>query len=72
VAPWIEIEVAVADLTDEQKAKFGDYAEFWDAATDTFYDEPNPAGVDAAAITEALRITFHSRHGLPPICECPR
>lgn len=58
-APRIEIEVAIADLTEEQKAKFGDYTEFWDAATDTFYDEANPAGVDAAHITEALRVTFH-------------
>lgn len=58
-APRIEIEVAVADLTDEQKAKFGDYAEFWDAAADKFYTEPKPSGVDAATITEALRVTFH-------------
>lgn len=58
-APRIEIEVAVAELNEEQKAKFGDYAEFWDAATDKFYTEPNPAGVDAANITEALRVTFH-------------
>ena len=58
-APRIEIEVAIADLTEEQKAKFGDYTEFWDAATDTFYQEANPAGVDAAHITEALRVTFH-------------
>ncbi len=56
--PRIEIEVTVADLTEEQKGKFGDYTEFWDGATDTFYDEPNPAGLDAASITEALRITF--------------
>ncbi|GEQ99270.1 hypothetical protein JCM17844_29070 [Iodidimonas gelatinilytica] len=58
-APRIEIEVAIADLTEEQKARFGDYTEFWDAATDTFYDEANPAGVDAAHVTEALRVTFH-------------
>lgn len=58
-APRIEIEVTVIDLTDEQKAKFGESLEFWDATTDTFYTEPNPAGVDAAHITEALRITFH-------------
>ncbi|MBA5775643.1 AAA family ATPase [Stappia sp. F7233] len=58
-APRIEIEVAIADLTEEQKARFGDYTEFWDAATDTFYEEANPAGVDAAHITEALRVTFH-------------
>lgn len=58
-APKIEIEVTVADLTEEQKGKFGDYVEFWDSVTDTFYDQPNPAGVDLARITEALRITFH-------------
>lgn len=58
-APRIEIEVTIADLTEEQEARFGDYVEFWDAATDTFYQEANPAGVDAAHITEALRVTFH-------------
>ena len=58
-APRIEIEVTIADLTEEQKGRFGDYIEFWDSATDTFYDEPNPAGVDAATISEALRVTFH-------------
>lgn len=57
--PRIEIEVTITDLTEEQKAKFGDYTEFWDSATDKFYNEPNPAGVDAATITEALRVTFH-------------
>jgi putative ATP-dependent endonuclease of the OLD family len=58
-APRIEIEVAIANLSDEQKAKFGDYTEFWDATTDTFYEEANPAGVDAAHIAEAFRVTFH-------------
>ena len=57
--PKIEIEVTVADLTEEQKARFGDYVEFWNSATDTLYDQPDPAGVDSAGITEALRITFH-------------
>jgi putative ATP-dependent endonuclease of OLD family len=55
----IEIEVTVADLTEEQRARFGDYTEFWDAAADAFYDEPDPAGVDAATIAEALRVTFN-------------
>jgi putative ATP-dependent endonuclease of the OLD family len=57
--PRIEITVTVADLTDEQKAKFGDYIEFWDSTTEAFYDEPDPAAVDPAHITEALRVTFH-------------
>ncbi len=58
-APRIEIEVAISDLGEEQRARFGDYIEFWDAETNTFYEEANPAGVDAANITEALRVTFH-------------
>lgn len=56
--PKILIEATIADLTDEQKGKFGDYIEFWDSATDKFYDEPDPNGVDAASITEAIRVTF--------------
>ncbi|MYC30344.1 MAG: AAA family ATPase, partial [Chloroflexi bacterium] len=57
--PKIEIEVTLAHLTEEQRARFGDYVEFWDSATDTLYDQPDPAGVDSTGITEALRITFH-------------
>ena len=57
-APRIEIEVTIADLTEEQKGRFGDYTEFWDTATDTFYVEAKPQGVDAASITEALRVSF--------------
>lgn len=55
----IEVEVIVIDLNEEQKGRFGDYIEFWDSATNTFYQEANPAGVDEATITEALRVTFH-------------
>ena len=59
LTPKIAIEATIADLTEEQKGKFGDYIEFWDSTTDKFYDAPEPAGVDAASITEALRVTFH-------------
>lgn len=58
VAPKIEIEVTISHLTKEQKARFGDYVEFWDSATNALYQTPQPAGVDAATITEALRVTF--------------
>ena len=58
-APRIEIEVAIADLSEEQKARFGDHVEFWDSIADQFYEEPNPEGVDPDHITEALRVTFH-------------
>jgi putative ATP-dependent endonuclease of OLD family len=57
--PRIEIEVTITDLSDEQKARFGDYTEFWNKESNTFYADANPAGVDAANITEALRVTFH-------------
>lgn len=56
--PRIEIEVIVADLTQEQIGRFGDYIEFWDSATDSLYDEPTPEGVDAATVSAALRVTF--------------
>jgi putative ATP-dependent endonuclease of the OLD family len=57
--PKIDIEVTITDLNPEQKAKFGDYIEFWDTTSDTFYDEPDPTGVDATAILEAVRVSFH-------------
>ena len=58
-APRIEIEVAITDLSEEQKARFGDYVEFWDSVADKFYEAPNPVGIDPAHIAEALRVTFH-------------
>lgn len=61
-APKIEIEVTIANLSEEQKGRFGDYIEFWDKATDTLYDAPDPTGVDTATITEALRVTFIGRY----------
>ena len=57
--PRIEIEVAITGLSEEQKARFGDYVEFWNSLADEFYDEPNPAGVDPEHIAEALRLTFY-------------
>ena len=56
--PRIDIEVTITDLAEDQRARFGDYVEFWDKSTDTFYDKPDPAGVDATTITEALRVAF--------------
>ena len=56
--PQIEIEVTITDLNEEQRGRLGGYIEFWDAKTNTLYDKPNPAGVDAATIAEALRVTF--------------
>ena len=59
VGPRIEIEVTIADLTEEQKGRFGDYVEFWDSNADAFHDVPGPEGIDPAHIVEALRVTFH-------------
>ncbi|MBN3767845.1 AAA family ATPase [Burkholderia sp. Ac-20365] len=56
--PRIQIEVVIVDLSLEQKAHFGDYVEFWDSTANNLYDIPHAPGVDAASITEALRVTF--------------
>ena len=58
-ATRIEIEVAVTDLSEEQKSTFGDFVEFWDSSSDEFYESADPGGVDPAHVNEALRITFH-------------
>jgi putative ATP-dependent endonuclease of OLD family len=60
--PRIQIEVVIADLTEQQRAKFVDYVEFWDSAADAFIDEPNPEGIDGETISEALRVTFVGRY----------
>ncbi|MGD0189467.1 MAG: AAA family ATPase [Rhizomicrobium sp.] len=57
-APKIEIEVTVCELNEEQRARFGDYMEFWDTLSGALYIDAIPEGVDAASITEALRVTF--------------
>ncbi|MBR8175782.1 ATP-dependent nuclease [Burkholderia ambifaria] len=57
--PRIQIEAVIVDLSLEQRARFGDHIEFWDSTASKLYDKPNPAGVDAASIAEALRVTFH-------------
>jgi len=62
--PSIDIEVAITDLSSEQKGKFGDYVEFWDSDTDKFYVEAKPAGVDAASISEAIRVTFRGYYDI--------
>lgn len=58
VAPKIEIEVVISGLSEEQKIRFGDYVEFWDTELAALYNEPNPSGVDAKKISEAIRVTF--------------
>lgn len=57
-APQIRIEVTIANLTEEQQGRFGDYIEFWDSKEKKLYQDPAPEGVDAVAISPALRVTF--------------
>jgi putative ATP-dependent endonuclease of OLD family len=54
----IKIEATITDLSDEQKAHFRDYIEWWNTADHSFYTTPTVEGVDAKMIVEALRITF--------------
>ena len=56
--PMIEIEVVIVDLTDEQRAEFMDYIEYWNETAKTIVDGPPPSDVDAPDVTEALRVTF--------------
>lgn len=61
-SPKIHIEVVIINLSEEQKATFGNYAEWWDRDTDRFYVESDPTGVDAPNIVQALRVTFIGRY----------
>jgi putative ATP-dependent endonuclease of OLD family len=60
--PQIEIEATITDLSEEQRSRFGSYAEWWDKTTSHLYDDPDPAGVDAESISQALRVTFIGRY----------
>jgi putative ATP-dependent endonuclease of the OLD family len=57
-APKITVEATITGLSDEQLAHFNAYIEWWDKKDNKFYEEANPAGVDAANILPALRVTF--------------
>src|SRR5882672_1031576 len=57
-APKIVVEVTITNLSVEQQARFGDNLEWLKTGDGTFYDAPDPAGVDAADIAAALRVTF--------------
>lgn len=58
VPPRIEIEVTITDLSEEQLARFGGRIEWLNTADGTLFVEGNPAGIDAAAVVAALRVTF--------------
>ncbi len=51
----IKIEVTVIDLSEEQRSKFGDYAEWWDDNTNQFYDKANPVRILAKMNSDSGR-----------------
>lgn len=57
-APKITIDVTIIGLSEEQEARFGGNIEWLNVETGDFFTEANPAGVDAANIKAALRVTF--------------
>ncbi len=60
--PKIAIEVTITGLSPEQEARFGGQIEWLATDTGDFYDEAEPAGVDAANIVAALRVTFIGKY----------
>lgn len=57
-APQIEIEATISHLSEDQKGRFVDYIEYWDTTKNELYAEAQAAGVDAACMSESLRVTF--------------
>ena len=60
--PQIRVEAAITGLSDEQKAHFKDYIEWWNTTDDAFYTNESVEGVDAETIVEALRVTFIGKY----------
>lgn len=61
-APEIRIEATICELSDEQRARFRDYVEWWDKESAAFYTTQPAEGVDSASIVEALRILFVGKY----------
>ncbi len=57
-SPRIYIEVTIIGLSDEQRARFRDYIEWWDRDKQEFYSSPPVEGMDQPNIVESLRVTF--------------
>lgn len=60
--PQIVITATVAHLTEEQRARFKDFIEWWNEDTQTLYEAANVEGIDAASMTPALRVTFIGKY----------
>jgi len=55
----IQVEVTLADLSDEQQRRFRDHLEFWDTKGKNFHDGPPAAGIDQEHVCAALRVFFN-------------
>lgn len=60
--PMIYIEATVAGLSNEQKARFVDYIEWWDESSKSIYTEPSVEGVDRESVFEAIRVSFVGKY----------
>ena len=58
----IHIEAVITDLSDEQRAHFKDYIEWWNTEENKFFTSAYVQGVDAEAVVEALRVTFIGKY----------
>ena len=60
--PRICVEAVITSLSDDQRAYFKDYLEWWSSEDESLYTDPPVEGVDADVVTEALRVTFIGRY----------
>ena len=60
--PCIYVETVITDLSNDQKARFRNYIEWWDTEGGSFYTDSFIKGVDADTIVEALRVSFIGKY----------
>lgn len=58
----IYVETVITDLSNDQKARFRNYIEWWDTEGGSFYTDSFIKGVDADTIVEALRVSFIGKY----------
>ena len=54
----INVEVIVADLSEDQTRHFRDHIEWWDENIQALLDGPPPEGTDIPSVSPALRVGF--------------
>jgi putative ATP-dependent endonuclease of OLD family len=60
----INVEVVVADLTDEQAQHFRNHIEWWDDKKQELLEGPPPEGTDAPNVKPALRVAFSGSYDI--------